>query len=62
MWIGVKHLLAVVTVDGGTVGVLCKIPHIFTNSVHTDMLYIYNFCDDSATADNDSVILKNVLY
>ena len=25
-------------------------PHIFTNAEYADMLYVYVFCDDSATA------------
>jgi hypothetical protein len=25
-------------------------PHIFTNAKHADMLYVYGFCDGSATA------------
>ena len=25
-------------------------PHIFTNAEYTDMLYVYGFCDGSATA------------
>ena len=32
MWICVKRQLAVVTVDSYTVGVLWKMPHIFTNA------------------------------
>ena len=28
-------------------------PHIFTNAKYADMLYIYGFCDGSATADID---------
>jgi hypothetical protein len=54
--------LAVVTVDSDIVGVLCKIPHIFTNDEYADMLYAYGFCDGSATADIDGGILENVLY
>jgi hypothetical protein len=38
MWIGVKRKLAVVTVDSDIVGVLWKMPHIFTNAEYTDML------------------------
>jgi len=26
-------------------------PHIFTNVEYGDMMYIYGFCDGSATAD-----------
>ena len=29
---------------------LCKMPHIFTNAEYADMLYVYGFCDGSATA------------
>jgi hypothetical protein len=32
MWIGVKRQLTVVTVDTDIVGVLWKLPHIFTNA------------------------------
>jgi hypothetical protein len=39
MWIGVKRQLAVVTVDSDIVGVLWKMPHIFTNAEYADMLY-----------------------
>ena len=45
-----KCQLAVVTVDSDTVGVLCKMPHIFTNAEYADMMYVYGFCDGSATA------------
>ena len=45
-----KRQLAVVTVDGDIVGVLWKMPHIFTNAEYIDMLYVYGFCDGSATA------------
>jgi hypothetical protein len=34
----VKRQLAVVTVDNDIVGVLLKIPHIFTNAEYADML------------------------
>jgi hypothetical protein len=37
MWIGVKRQLAVVTVDSDIVGVLWKMPHIFTNAEYSDM-------------------------
>jgi hypothetical protein len=46
----VKSQLADVTVDGDIVGVLCKMPHIFTNAENADMFYVYGFCDGSATA------------
>lgn len=47
MWIDVKRQLAV---DSDIVGVLWKMPHIFTNAEYADMLYVYGFCDGSATA------------
>ena len=50
MWIGVKHQLDIMTVDSDTVGVLRKMPHIFTNAEYAAMLYIYCFCDCSANA------------
>jgi hypothetical protein len=46
----VKRQLAVVIVDGDIVGVLLKMPHIFTNTEYADMLCVYGFCDSSATA------------
>jgi len=46
-----KRQWAVVTADSDTVGVLCKMPHIFTNAEDADVLYVYSFCDGSATAD-----------
>ena len=45
-----KRQLDVVTVDSDIVGVLCKMPYIFTNAEYADMLYVYGFCDGSATA------------
>lgn len=51
MWIGVKRQLVVVTVDSDIVGVLWKMPHIFTNAKYADMLHIYSFCDGSANDD-----------
>jgi hypothetical protein len=36
MWIGVKSQMAVVTADSDIVGVLWKIPHIFTNAEYAD--------------------------
>jgi len=47
----VKRQLAVVTVDSDIVGVLCKMPLIFTNVEYADMMYVYGFCDGSVTAD-----------
>jgi hypothetical protein len=38
MWIGVKRQMAVVTVDSDIVGVLWKMPRIFTNAKYADML------------------------
>jgi len=49
MWICVKRQLAVVTVYSDIVGVLWKMPHIFTNAEYADMMYVYGFCDGSAT-------------
>ena len=46
----VKRQLAVVTVDSDVVGVLRKMPHIFTNTEYADMMCVYVFCDGSATA------------
>jgi hypothetical protein len=43
MWISVKRQLAVVTVDSDIVGVLRKMPHIFTNVVYADMLSSHDF-------------------
>jgi hypothetical protein len=42
--------LAVVTVDSDIIEVLRKMPHIYTNAEYADMLYVYGFCDGSATA------------
>jgi len=50
MWIRVKRQLAVVAVDSDNVGVLWKMPHIFTNAEYADMMYVYDFCDSSVTA------------
>jgi hypothetical protein len=36
--------------------------HIFTNAEYAGMLYVYGFCDGSATADVDGGIIENVLY
>jgi hypothetical protein len=46
----VKRQLAVVTVDNDIVGVLRKMPHIFTNSKYADMLLFDYFCDGCDTA------------
>jgi len=51
-----------VTDGNGIVGVLCKMPHIFTDAEYVDMPYIYGFCDGSATANVDGGIFENVLY
>ena len=50
MWIGMKCQLAVVNVDRDIIGVLCKMPHIFTNAEYADILYVYGFCHGSVTA------------
>ena len=42
--------MAVATVDGDTVGVLCKVQHIFTSAECADMLIVKGFCEVSATA------------
>jgi len=54
--------LVIATVDYDTAGVLCKMTHIFTNAEYADMLYVFGFCDGSATADVDGGIFENVLY
>jgi hypothetical protein len=41
MWIGVKRQLAAMTVGSDTVGVLWKVPHIFTNVDYVNMLHVY---------------------
>jgi hypothetical protein len=58
----VKRQLAVVTVDSDIVGVLCNMPHIYTYAEYADMLYVYCFCDGSATVGVDGGIFENVLY
>jgi hypothetical protein len=55
----VKRQLAVVTVD--SVGVLRKMPHIFTNAEYADMLYAI-LTRDAKCTDVDGGIFKNVLY
>jgi hypothetical protein len=45
-----KRQLAAVTLDSDIVGVLCKMPHFFTNTEYVEMLYVYCFCDGSAIA------------
>jgi len=50
MLIGVKRQLTVVNGECDTVVVLCKMPHIFANAEDVNMLYVYSFCDISATA------------
>ena len=42
-----KHQLAVVNVDSDILGVLCKMPHIFTNAEYAKKLYVNGFCDGS---------------
>jgi hypothetical protein len=44
----VKRQVADVAVDSD--GVLCKMPHNFTNAEYVNMLYICGFYDGSATA------------
>jgi hypothetical protein len=48
--VGVKRQLAVVTVESDIAGMLWKKLHIFRNVEVADMLYVYGFCDASATA------------
>jgi hypothetical protein len=50
MWIIAKSQLAVVTVDSVIMGALWKMSHTFTNAEYAEMLYIYGFCNGSATA------------
>ena len=45
-----KCQLAVVTADSDSVRVLCQMAHIFSHAQYADMLYVYVFCDGSATA------------
>jgi len=45
-----KRQLALVTVYFDTVGVLCKVQHIFTSAECADMLYVKGCCGVSATA------------
>ena len=61
MWICVKRQLAVVTVDVDIFGVLWKMPHIFTNAEYADMMYVYGFCNGSATAADEGGIFENDL-
>jgi hypothetical protein len=56
--IGVKRQLAVVTVDSDIVGVLSKIPHIFTNAEYADMLSSHV----AKCIDVGGGIFENVLY
>ena len=48
---GVKCQLTIVTVDSDVVGVLCKMPYIFTNAECADVVYVYGCCSGNATAD-----------
>ena len=57
-----KCQVAVVTVDRDIVGVLCNMPHIYTNAEYADMSYVYSFYSASATADFDDEIFENALY
>ena len=41
---------------------LCELLHIFTNAEYADMLYVYGFCDGSATAADEGGIFENDLY
>jgi hypothetical protein len=58
----VKRQLVIATVDYDIVEVFCKMPHIFTNAEYADMLYVFGFCDGSATAEVDGGISDNVSY
>jgi hypothetical protein len=61
MWIGVKRQLAVATADSDIVGVLWKLPHIFTNAEYDDMLYAV-LTRDAKCIDVDGGIFQNILY
>jgi uncharacterized membrane protein len=50
MWIVVKSQLTVVIGECDVVVVLCSMLHIFTYAEYASMLYVYGFCDGSATA------------
>jgi hypothetical protein len=58
---GVKRLLTVVAVGSDIVEVLLKMPHIFRNVEYAGMLYVYGFCEGSATAAVDEYRRRNVL-
>jgi hypothetical protein len=58
----VQRQLAVVTVDSDTVGVLCKMPHIFAKAEYADKLWGHGYCDGGAAAGVDGSIFENVLY
>jgi hypothetical protein len=45
-----KRQLALVTVDNDIIRALLKMPQILTKVKYADMLYVYGFCDGSATA------------
>jgi hypothetical protein len=61
MWICVKRQLAVVTVDSDIVGVLWKMPHIFTNAEYADMLYAV-LTWVAKCVDVDGATFENILY
>jgi hypothetical protein len=62
MWIGVKHQLATSTADSDIVGVLWKIPHIFTKTdPDTDMLFAV-LTRVAKCIEPDGGIFENVLH
>jgi hypothetical protein len=61
MLIGVKCQLAVVTVDSDIVGVLLKMPHIFTYIECADVLYAV-LTRVAKCIGVDGGIFENVLY
>jgi hypothetical protein len=61
IWNGVNRQLAVVTVDSDIVGMLWKMPHIFTNFEYADMMYAIRTRVAKCT-DVEGGIFENVLY
>jgi hypothetical protein len=58
MWIGVKRQLDVVTVDSDIVGVLWKMPHIFTNAEYAVLTRVAKYIDvDGGIFENVRIIL-----
>ena len=48
--------MTVVTGEGDSVVVLCKMPYIFTNAEYANMPFVYDFCDGSGTAALKSTV------